>query len=516
MSDAATVWEGPSGTIPVVNAAGLVFEEVQVATAAQTVFTLVGFQYTPNTHSIFVFRKSAGIGGQMLRRAVDYTETSTSVITLAAGATVGDLLYFVAFAISQITPTYANNGVPAGGTIGQFLRKSSGSDYALEWFSLSALTSLLDSARSNIASASTVNLTALAATTRNIAITGVIQIDGFQITNGQLWAAKFTGALTLKNNASIVTNSGYDIKITPGDTCFIRATADNVVEILAFSSAGASLNKNYNEFRLTLTSGTPVTIVDLSSSTIYCTPYQGNKISLYNGTSWVVRQSAEFSIGLAGLTVGLPYDLFAYDSAGAPTLEITAWTNITTRASALTTQDGVLVKQSDPTRKYMGSFVATVANGTADTERQRLLWNNYNRVIRELRRQDPAATWAYTINAVRQANANVLNQIEVCVGWPEDSIEVTLSVGVSNSAAGGAANFTSAIGLNSVVGAATGNRISAVTNTGANFNCMNYSEYHGILAVGYYYFSWLEQSTAAGVSTWQGANNSQLSGLWKC
>lgn len=237
----ATVWEAPAGTIPVVNANGNVLEEVQVATAGQTVFNLASFQYTPGTHSIFVYRKSGTTGGQMLRRAVDYTETSITRITLTAGATVGDLLFFIAIAISQIDGPPVINGVPSGGTTGQILTKASGSDYDMVWQALSALSTLLDADRINVASAATINLTVagIANTSRNLQITGSVQIDGFQVTHGQLYAVRFAAALTLKNNAAIITQRNADIAVAAGDTCFIRATADNIVEVLGYSEAYA-------------------------------------------------------------------------------------------------------------------------------------------------------------------------------------------------------------------------------------------------------------------------------------
>lgn len=243
----ADFWQGPSGTLPVVNANGNIFEEVQVATAAQTVFNIASFTYTLGTKSIWVFRKTAadaGIGGEMLRRAVDYTETSSSSITLAAGATVGDLLIFIAFGVNQLIAPVVNNGIPQGGTAGAVLTKVDGSDYNVAWTASSAITTLLDSPRQNVASTATVNLIAIQSTTRNINITGVAEIDGFQVTNGQLWVVRFSGILLLKNNASIITNTGADITTAANATCILRATADNTVEVISYSAPNGPLLAN--------------------------------------------------------------------------------------------------------------------------------------------------------------------------------------------------------------------------------------------------------------------------------
>lgn len=116
-------------------------------------------------------------------------------------------------------------------------------------------------------------------------------------------------------------------------------------------------NSIVNNFRLTLTTGVAVTTSDVvNAQTIYCTPFNGNKISLYNGTSWDTLTSSEFSLSLGTLTNKKPYDVFCYANSGVPTLEFLVWTSDTARATALTLQDGVLVKSGALTRKYLGTF----------------------------------------------------------------------------------------------------------------------------------------------------------------
>ncbi len=112
-----------------------------------------------------------------------------------------------------------------------------------------------------------------------------------------------------------------------------------------------------NDFRLSLTTAVPVTTSDvINGTTIYCVPYKGNAISLYNGSVWQTYYSNEFSLALGTLTNIIPYDVFCYANAGVPTLEFLAWTNTTTRATALTTLNGILCKTGATTRRYMGSF----------------------------------------------------------------------------------------------------------------------------------------------------------------
>jgi hypothetical protein len=253
-----------------------------------------------------------------------------------------------------------------------------------------------DQPRQNVASAPTVDLTPYVATTRNILITGTTQIDGFAITNGQTFILKFSGSLRLSNNASLVTPSGAAVQVGPNDSCVIRATADNIVEVITFAKSSSVIPPYYNDHRLSLAPGNPVP-GDLNGQvTLYLTAYKGNNISLFNGTAWVVRQFTEISLALAGLAVNRPYDVFCYDNAGTPTLELAAWASTSARTFNLVRQDGVHVKAADTTRKYIGTFYATAANQTNDNARQRHLWNMYNRVRRDGQLNDATASWVYS------------------------------------------------------------------------------------------------------------------------
>lgn len=137
-----------------------------------------------------------------------------------------------------------------------------------------------------------------------------------------------------------------------------------------------------NDFRLTLTSGTPVTTSDVTNaSTIYCSPFSGNLISLYDGSNWVTYSSNEFSLALGTLTNATPYDVFCYSNSGVPTLEFLAWTNTTTRATNLVYQDGILCKSGALTRRYLGTFfnagnktsTVTISNATPGV----VTWNSH-------------------------------------------------------------------------------------------------------------------------------------------
>jgi len=101
--------------------------------------------------------------------------------------------------------------------------------------------------------------------------------------------------------------------------------------------------------RLTLTSGVPVTVEDVTSAgTVYFTPYKGNLVGLRqpDGT-WKLHTFTQLSASLAGIASGKNVDLFIYDNAGTLTLETVQWASDTARATDLASLDGVLVKNGD-------------------------------------------------------------------------------------------------------------------------------------------------------------------------
>lgn len=135
--------------------------------------------------------------------------------------------------------------------------------------------------------------------------------------------------------------------------------------------------------RLTLTSGTPVTTSDVTGATsIYYTPYVSNVITLWDGYRWRPIEFSEYTLALGTLTSGKPYDVFAYLSSGVLALEMLAWTNDTTRATAITIQDGRYCKSGDKTRLYLGTFYTTATTTTEDSQANRYLWNMYNRAAK--------------------------------------------------------------------------------------------------------------------------------------
>lgn len=270
---------------------------------------------------------------------------------------------------------------------------------------------------------------------------------------------------------------------------------------LAYGSAGDPYPAHG---RLTLTTAVPITVSDVTAATtLYYALYKGNQIALYNGsTGWTSVTFAELSIAVPATTNQM-YDVFIYNNAGTATLELTAWTNDTTRATALTTQNGVLVKTGATTRRYVGSFRTTGVSGqTEDSAAKRYVWNYYHRVARRLEVIEATTSWAYTTNTWRQARATATNQVDAVIGVAEVWIDLTVSASFANA---GAVNCAVAIGLDSTT-APAGNQVITVgiggVGSGAGASNARYVAYP---SVGRHYFAWLENSTAVGATTWYSA-----------
>ena|SRR3990167_733402 len=174
--------------------------------------------------------------------------------------------------------------------------------------------------------------------------------------------------------------------------------------------------------RLTLASLGAMTLVDqLAKTTIYFTPYKGDRIAIYDGSLWNIMTFAEISVSVPA-TTNTPFDIFAYNNGGTLALETTNWTNDTTRATALVLQDGVYVRSGGTTRRYIGTGRTTGVSGQCeDSLAKRFLWNYYNRVDRYMERNE-ATEHTYTTASFRQWNNAALTKAEFIVGIVEDPI----------------------------------------------------------------------------------------------
>lgn len=220
--------------------------------------------------------------------------------------------------------------------------------------------------------------------------------------------------------------------------------------VAAQTAIGQEGNTALCEGRLTLTTAVPVTTADVTNAgTIYFTPFRGNRLALHDGTGWVTHILTEISIAVPN-TVATMYDVFCYSNAGTPTLEALVWTNDTTRATALTTLDGVLVKTGATTRRYLGSFRTddNLSAKCTNSLLRRYLWNYYNRVMRP-QRVINASSHTYNVATWRPFNnSQTSSQVQFVIGVLEDAAAFTLVASLTRISTDG--QLFEAIGLNSI------------------------------------------------------------------
>jgi len=182
-------------------------------------------------------------------------------------------------------------------------------------------------------------------------------------------------------------------------------------------STGGSWVTNTASGRLTLESGVPVSTSDQTSkTTIYYTPYNGDRISLYDGTNWATYTFTQRSLALGTLTSGKNYDVFMYNNSGTLTLELSsAWTSDTVRANALTLQNGVYVKSGSTTRRYLGTFRTTSTTTTEDSITKKFVWNFNNRVERPMYKNG-TTSHTYTTASWRNWNNDATLRVEFITG----------------------------------------------------------------------------------------------------
>ena len=159
-------------------------------------------------------------GPRFLRFAGALTLTNSGTLILPTGANITTAAGDVAIAIP----------ISGGWYVAAYQRASGAA--------LITSTDFLNTTRIDVASAGTVDLTASAPNTRHINITGTTTITGFTVAVGQCYFVRFNAVLTLTNSGTLVTQTGANITTAAGDTCIVRATAANTVEILAYSPAG--------------------------------------------------------------------------------------------------------------------------------------------------------------------------------------------------------------------------------------------------------------------------------------
>lgn len=251
--------------------------------------------------------------------------------------------------------------------------------------------------------------------------------------------------------------------------------------------------------RLTLAQGDPApTSAQTAKTLVYWTPYKSGGIGLWDGNRWLLKSFNESSISVPG-TTNTNFDVFAFlanDSGLTFTLETVNWTNDTTRATALSFQDGILCKSGDKTRRYLGTCRTTGVNGqTEDTQQKRFVYNFHHKLNRTIKKVvTDISEWTYNVTAFRVANNDQNNKIECVIGYPDVLVSIQADSVNSHPGTTPQIDRNSGIGFDVYDGnfGTTGPRYSAM-NGELSF-CSSYL-YHNP-TVGYHFYAWLEFTNA--------------------
>lgn len=307
--------------------------------------------------------------------------------------------------------------------------------------------------------------TRIGGATGNIKLIG--SSSGYTIITPQAAAASNTVTFGSSSGTAVVTASA-PLTIT-------TATGNIALDTNLYLNAGG---------RLTTTSAVPVLVSTVSAATtLYYAPYISGLIPMYDGTNtryFNYLTSASDSVGLSialgsNWGAGTVHDVMAYNNAGTLALCTVAWTNTTTRATALVRINGVPQATGTPTCRttnsatitcgsnqctYLGTvmmssgsagqidFIFGASAGSGGTAGWLGIWNYWNRRPISTCVTDTEAAYTYTTAGYRGAGNFSTTRVSWVTGILEDEFQASYQSEMQTVATSGADQFIN-LGLNS-------------------------------------------------------------------
>lgn len=357
--------------------------------------------------------------------------------------------------------------------------------------------------------------------TAGIGITGTLSTTG-----AATLASVSTGALSASATISAADGSAAAPSVTftsDTDTGLYRVAADTLGVAIAGAKVGAVTSTSTilpgmataPGGRLTLTTAVPVTQSDVTgATTLYYTPYLDNTIALYDGTNWVQQTFSEMSQATtdntkspAACAANSNYDVFVWNDSG--TMRATrgpAWTSSTARGTGAGTTElerlggryvnKVAITNGPAAQRglYVGTVRANASSQLNDAVAHRGVWNNYNRVTRNLVAVDATANWTYNTAAWRQANNAAANAVVYTTGLDEGAFFAQVTGIMQHSSAGGTAYVAIGYDSTTVYGANTSGLMQAHA---ATYAASAVATAVGSVGLGYHTLYWLEYGGGA-------------------
>ncbi len=259
--------------------------------------------------------------------------------------------------------------------------------------------------------------------------------------------------------------------------------------------------------RITLATGVPVMTSDQGAkTTIYYTPYLGNTVPIYDGSSFTNTTFTELSVATtdttkspAAIGASKVNDWFVWSDSG--TLRIghgPDWTNDTTRSAgtALTLVNGIYLNNDSITNgpaASRGTYVGTtrsnassqldwIMGGDANdgSPASLFVWNMYNRVDVGRMIRDTRASHNWTTASYQGINGTTGMRLSYVCGLNEDPVLMQFSM--IATATSNAIPLAAGVGVDSttVNSGATGYTYFNVVNTNIISGIANYKGYPGL------------------------------------
>lgn len=321
---------------------------------------------------------------------------------------------------------------------------------------------------------------------------------------------RISTGLDFTDGTSTAVSAANHARLRYNNTTHLLEQSLNTGAYVALGSGGGGASGGGappNGFRCSLQTGVAVPVTDQSAkTTIFLTPYRSQYIGLYYSSAWALIDSTQVSVAVGTVTSSVPIDVFASSSDGTTmSLSLVQWSNATTRATALTTQDGIYVKNGDTTKRAVCTVYPDSTTTVSDTAKMRGVWNFDNRVARSLLVSplSGGGSFAYSLATIRAFNNDATNAVAVVRGLDEDAAQVTESVLATNTST---VIGTGGIGLDSC---STNNAVdgAAVIWNPAAGAIPLFAHWAGMAGLGYHYLCAEQAVQATGTTTWYGSGS---------
>lgn len=291
-----------------------------------------------------------------------------------------------------------------------------------------------------------------------------------------------------------------------------------------------------------------------AATTVYYSPYVGNQIPIWNGSSFSILVFPELTLTVSSSAQAstTAYDVCVFNNAGSPVAVFGPAWSTTSGASAtrgtgagspqLAKQNGIWVNafsinaNNGPNTytipalqcTYVGSVLIDATAGqisnyrTWGPSRKWGVWNPYWRVPIYLQAGDSSSNWGYTTAIIRPSHNLTTNSLITFAGLPEETTNISFTqLIVANNTATQTTQGQIGIGYNSTTAfsgttAIVGNSFAAITSNTYSVNVTTTAVYQAAPVIGAQTVTSLEDVAGTSGATFFGTQTFMLlSALWR-